>query len=157
MARHERGAAPVATLEALPGLEAWTVCALRLWSDGQAGRAALVEDSARRMGDAAGERIAGLFGELAEMVLGHARRPLLRHSNACSCVGAEEAVFAHFLAAATQGEREDALMIACLIMRTDVAPLAVSLAQTVGLALLRAAAPEPSAAARPARAPERLH
>lgn len=140
MARHDRGAAPVASLEALPGLEAWAVCAFRLWADGAEGQRGLAEDSAHRLGDEAGRRIADLFGDLVEMVLTHARRPLMRHDRSCACVGADEAVFAHFLAAATQGEREDALMIACLVVRPDVAPLAVSLAQTVGLALVRAQA-----------------
>jgi hypothetical protein len=40
-------------------------------------------------------------------------------------------------------DREEAMMIACLLLRADVAPLAVSLAQTLGLDLMRADDPVP--------------
>ena len=78
------------------------------------------------------------FTDLMALILNHSRRPLMRHSVDCTCVGADEAVFALFCSQAVS-DREEAMMIACLLMRADVAPLAVSLAQTLGLDLMRAA------------------
>lgn len=58
----------------------------------------------------------------------------MRHALHCKCLGADEACFANFIATAATGEREDAMLIATLIVRADVAPLIASLAAEVGLA-----------------------
>ncbi|KGM49213.1 hypothetical protein [Pseudooceanicola atlanticus] len=139
--RHDRGASPVGQISQLPGIEAWWVRALRLWCDGPDGQAALGQQVIDRMGVARAEAFMDRFQDLMSMVIQTARRPLLRHSLGCDCVGADEAVFALFCATAIQGEREDAMMIACLLLRADMAPLAVSLAQTLGLDLDRSAPP----------------
>ena len=136
--RPDRGAAPVAHVADLPDEEAWVVAAIRLWSEEEgAGNAALAEAVAGRIGRERGRRVVSLFGDLMMLMVEHARRPILRHQPACSCVGADEAVFANFVAAATHGPREDAMLIATLLLRSDVAPLAVSLAQRLGLELTR--------------------
>lgn len=136
--RADRGAAPVARLDDLTEEEAWTIAAIRLWSEeGGAGNAALAEAVAGRIGRERGRRVSSLFGDLMTLMADHARRPILRHRPACSCVGADEAVIANFVTASTQGPREDAMLIATLLLRPDVAPLAVSLAQMLGLELRR--------------------
>jgi hypothetical protein len=59
----------------------------------------------------------------------------MRHGCACPCLGADEAAFARLVQTATEGEREDALMLACCMVRPDLAPGLVHLAQAAGLAL----------------------
>lgn len=114
------------------------VAGIRLWSEDEgAGNATLAEAVAGRIGRERAQRFISLFGDLMTLMAEHARRPMLRHRPACSCVGADEAVFANFVVAATHGPREDAMLIATLLLRPDVAPLAVSLAQTLGLELTR--------------------
>lgn len=136
--RAERGASAVGRLADLPPVEAWWVRALRLWCDGDEGQQALRQELERRFGPAGAHAVFARFTDLLALVFHHSRRPLIRHSIECDCVGADEAVFALFCAQAV-GDREDAMMIASLIMRADAAPLAVSLAQTLGLDLMRAA------------------
>lgn len=136
--RPDRGAAPVAHVVDLPEDEAWMVAALRLWSlDDGAGTAALADAIAERIGRGRGDRFVSLFGDLMALVVDHTRRPMMRHKPDCPCVGADEAVFANFVAIATHGPREDAMLIATLFLRADVVPIAVSLAQTLGLELTR--------------------
>ena len=57
----------------------------------------------------------------------------------CTCLGADEACLANLIALATEGEREDALLIATLIVRADVAAHLMAAAQTFGLAIKRMA------------------
>ena len=52
---------------------------------------------------------------------GHARRPLLGHAPDCPCAGADECVFARFVALAAEGAREDAVLMAALMVRADLA------------------------------------
>ena len=63
----------------------------------------------------------------------------MRHGTACPCVGSDEAVFARFVMTAATGEREDAMLVATLLVRADVAPVATAAAQSIGLTLLRGA------------------
>lgn len=137
--RPEPGASPVGKIAHLPATEAWWVRALRLWCDGADGQAALRDQLANQLGDEAAETFFARFTDLVALLLRHGRRPLMRHGLGCECVGADEAVFALFCAQAV-GDREEAMMIACLLVRADVAPIAVSLAQTLGLDLMRAPA-----------------
>ena len=71
----------------------------------------------------------------------HARRPLMRHAPGCPCAGADECVFARFVALAAEGAREDAILIAALIVRTDIALTLAIRAETVGLRLMRGRTP----------------
>ena len=91
---------------------------------------------ASRISDAA----AGAFGELCALCLAAARRPLLRHASACPCLGGDEAAFAEVVRLAAGGEREDALMVACCLVRPDLAPALVHLAEQAGIRLGRAVA-----------------
>ncbi|WP_245706594.1 hypothetical protein [Ruegeria marina] len=60
---------------------------------------------------------------------------MVRHDLGCACVGADEACFAHLIASAATGAHEDALMLAALIVRPDLAPALVALSEQFGLAL----------------------
>jgi hypothetical protein len=140
--RPERGTSPVARLAHLPEAEAWWVRALRLWCDGDEGQGALRAELEARFGEAGAHAVFARFTDLLGLIFHYSRRPLVRHSVSCDCVGADEAVFALFCSQAVT-DREEAMMIACLLLRADVAPLAVSLAQTLGLDLMRADDPVP--------------
>ncbi len=126
------GGLPVGHLDALPPLEGLSVRALRRWCDG--GTEALAEDLSARLGTR-GDEAAQAFDALCRHCLTGCRRPLMRHGYACPCLGADEAAFAHLVQTATEGEREDALMLACCMVRPDLAPALVHLAQAAGLAL----------------------
>jgi hypothetical protein len=126
------GGLPVGHLDTLPPLEGLSVRALRRWCDG--GPEALAEDLAGSLGGR-GDEAAQAFDALCRHCLASCRRPFMRHGCACPCLGADEAAFARLVQTATEGEREDALMLACCMVRPDLAPGLVHLAQAAGLAL----------------------
>ena len=108
---------------------------VRLWSGGSQGRVALGEELSRRHGKAAG--LARALDEVLDTTVRYARRPLMGHALDCPCAGSDECVFARFVALAAEGAREDAVLIAALIVRADVALGLASLAELVGLGLMR--------------------
>lgn len=136
MHRHP-GGEPVACLDALPDLERQVIRALRQWCAGPGGPGAVADAFASRLGEPAGRRLAAEFGELLGTVAGHARRPLLGHAPDCPCAGGDECVFARFVALAAEGSREEATLMAALIVRADLALCLVARAEAVGLGLMR--------------------
>ena len=136
-ARDARGAAPVGLVTDLNGIEAASVIYLRLWCDGPDARARVWNDLATSLGTERGRCAVASFEDLCGLCTKHGRRPLMRHSVQCKCVGADEACFANFIAAAAAGGREDAMLIATLLVRADVAPSLTALATDFGLALMR--------------------
>lgn len=145
----QRGGAPVGLLEDLGPVEAGTVLYLRLWSDGTAARRRPGATDAQLLPEDA----AACFEDLCRLCLRYGRRPLMRHHIDCGCVGADESCFANFVACATEGDREDAMLLASLLVRPDMAPSLCALAQTFGLALRRLSlAPMPTGPV-----PSRLH
>lgn len=154
----KRGAAPVGLVGELDAIEAATVVYLRLWNDSIEGQDQVRWDFAAMLGTDQGHRAARALEELCNLCTQHGRRPLLRHAVQCSCVGADESCFANFVAVAAEGEREDAMLIATLLVRPDVAPLVTALAMDVGLALKRMRLCAPRAAAQAAEpVARRLH
>lgn len=133
----QRGAAPVGHLSDLGAIEAAAVLYLRLWCDGSDAQAQVRRDFDIALGAPQGQAAAIAFQGLCDLCTRHARRPLMRHKLTCTCLGADESCFATFIAAAAEGAREDALMMACLIVRPDVAPLLADLAARFGMALMR--------------------
>ena len=89
--------------------------------------------------------IAKVYGQMMMVFERHARRPLMRHHCDCACLGADEAVMARFVRLASRGEREDATLMAMLLIRADIAPLAVSLAEQLGLLIQTVARVDPRA------------
>ncbi len=150
-AANGRGGAAVGLLTELDGVEAASVIYLRLWSDGPDGQAMLWSDLSRTLGHDRGRRTLQAFEQLCALCARHGRRPLMRHAVECKCLGADEACFANFVALAATGAQEDAMLIATLLVRADVAPQITSLATNFGLGLqqMRPAAPRDLDLARP--------
>jgi hypothetical protein len=136
-AQQNRGGAPVGFITELDSIEAASVIYLRLWCDGPDAQAQVWNDFASGLGPDQGRKAVQSFEELCHLCARHGRRPLMRHSVQCKCLGADESCFANFIATAVDGEREDALLIATLLVRPDVAPLIASHATNFGLALKR--------------------
>jgi len=136
-AQQNRGGAPVGFITELDSIEAASVIYLRLWCDGPDAQAQVWNDFACGLGPDQGRKAVQSFEELCRLCARHGRRPLMRHSVQCKCLGADESCFANFIATAVDGEREDALLIATLLVRPDVAPLITSHATNFGLALKR--------------------
>ncbi len=136
-AQKNRGGAPVGFITELDALEAASVIYLRLWCDGPDAQSLVRNDFTSGLGPDQGRNAVQSFEELCSLCARNGRRPLMRHSVQCKCIGADESCFANFIATAVDGEREDALLIATLLVRPDVAPLIASLATNFGLALKR--------------------
>jgi hypothetical protein len=131
---HYPGAAPVALIDGLPPLERRVIRCLRLWCAGPEGERAVRWEVGREGG---GDRLAHNFGELLRLIADHARRPLLGHALDCPCAGSDECIFARFVALAAEGAREEAVLMAALIVRADVALGLIAVAEEVGLGLIR--------------------
>ncbi|MEO8531940.1 MAG: hypothetical protein ABI459_11985, partial [Deltaproteobacteria bacterium] len=135
---------PVGLLADLDVVGAGAVLYLRLWLDGPQARAKVAYDFDLALGYEQGLKAFQCFEQLCTLCLQYGRRPLVCHQLACACLGADEACFANFIAAATNGECEDALMIASLLVRADLASILTSEAQAFGLALKRMALTAPA-------------
>jgi len=130
-----RGGSAVGQIRDLGPVEAGAVLYLRLWCEGSGSRDRLCADFHTSLGAEVGQQAVRSIDEICDMLLRYGRRPLLRHHLACTCVGADEACFANFIAAASEGDREDAALIATLLVRADLALCLLKQAETVGLAL----------------------
>lgn len=131
------GGTPVGLVTDLDSIEAASVIYLRLWNDGPEAQTKVWNDFATILGAEHARKALQSFEDLCSLCVQHGRRPLMRHSVQCKCLGSDESCFATFVATAAKGAREDALMIATLLVRPDVAPLIASLAADFGLALTR--------------------
>jgi hypothetical protein len=134
------GATPVGRLSELPPLEREVIRCLRLWCAGPDGPKAVSRALVARHGEG-GVGLAADFGELVHTMAGHSRRPLVGHAPDCPCAGADECVFARFVALAAEGAREDAVLMAALMVRADVALCLATRAEAVGLRLMRGRTP----------------
>lgn len=134
-----RGGAPVGYITELGPVEAGAVLYLRLWCDGPDAQTQVWNDFATALGPQSGRKALKSFETLCDLCLRHGRRPLMRHHVTCKCLGADESCFANFVGYASEGEREDALLIAMTMVRPDIAPALVGVAQDFGLALRRMA------------------
>ena len=136
-APEERGGAPVGFMAELDGVGAASVIYLRMWYDGPVSKADVWNDFSSSLGTDDGRRALKAFENLCSLCLQHGRRPMVRHAINCKCIGSDESCFANFITTAANGEREDAMLIATLLVRTDIAPLITSLAIDFGLALMK--------------------
>lgn len=134
-----RGGAAVGVLTDLDAVETAAVIYLRLWADRGNADTALEAEFTNSLGHHLGTETADTLNEIGAMIAHYGRRPLMRHQVGCKCLGADEACFANLIGAASEGNREDAMLMAALIVRPDVAPALAQLAQTYGLALRRMA------------------
>ncbi|MEP5730181.1 MAG: hypothetical protein ABJL67_12515 [Sulfitobacter sp.] len=136
-AQGKRGGAPVGFITELDGVEAASVIYLRLWCDGPDSQESVWNDFASTLGCTQGQKALRAFEDLCSLCSKHGRRPLMRHSVNCKCLGSDESCFANFIATAASGDHDDAMMIATLLVRPDFAPLITALATDFGLALKR--------------------
>lgn len=132
-----RGGAAVGRLADLTPIEAGAVMYLRLWGDGARGRADAASDFDIALGNDQGRAAMVTLDRLCSLCAHHGRRPLVRHGLGCGCLGADENFFAQMIGAAADGAREDAMMMASLIVRPDYAPALASLSEELGLVLRR--------------------
>lgn len=135
--REKRGGAAIGLLTDLDGISVAAVVYLRMWCDGPDAQLDVQSDFTNVLGADQGQKAAGSLQQLCDLCTRHGRRPLMRHSRRCKCLGSDEACFANFIATAVEGDREDAMLIATLLVRPDVAPVVASLAVEFGLALKR--------------------
>lgn len=112
---------------------------LRLWCDGPDLQTVVRKDFALALCAQCGRKALNSFEALCDLCFRHGRRLLMRHQVACRCLGADESCFANFIDYASEGEQEDALMIATTIVNPGIAPALIGLAQEFGLALRRMA------------------
>jgi hypothetical protein len=128
---------PVGHLAELPQVEAAAVVCLRLWCDGAEAQARLWSDMAGGLGAGSARKALAAIERLVGLLARHGRRPLMRHGRECACVGADEAAFATMVAAAAEGAREDAVLLAALLVPPVLAAGLAEQARVVGLALRR--------------------
>lgn len=142
-----RGGAAVGRLQDLGAIEAGAVLCLRLCFEGPASPDRLGFE--RDMGRYGGHIALGAIGDICAIWRGFGRRPMACHHLRCACLGADEACIAHLVRAALDGERDDAMMLATLMVRADQALGVVAHAERAGTALARlAATPADDTAAR---------
>ncbi|MEM6481140.1 MAG: hypothetical protein AAF922_06625 [Pseudomonadota bacterium] len=130
-----RGGAPVGHIAQLGPVEAGAVMYLRLWTEGPHAHLQMREDFSATLGSERARKAVKSFVTLCDMMAVHGRRPLMRHQVTCRCLGADESWFAHFIGYASEGEREDALLISMMIVKPNVAPVLAGLAEEFGMAL----------------------
>ncbi|MEM6678676.1 MAG: hypothetical protein AAF675_12475 [Pseudomonadota bacterium] len=130
-----RGGGSVGHLDDLEAVEADAIVAMRLWCSGPACQSALWNAVAGQYGSKDGAARLRVFEDFLATLMTHARRPLMRHSVTCPCLGADESALAQLVGAAVSGDREEAVMMAALIARPDMATILADQAQQVGLML----------------------
>ncbi|MEP1613685.1 MAG: hypothetical protein ABJL72_17415 [Roseobacter sp.] len=135
--KENRGGSPVGFINELDGIEAASVIYLRLWGDSAESKSSVWNDFAASLGSTQSRNALKSFEDLCRMCGQHGRRPLVRHAVGCKCVGSDEACFANFIRTASLGDRNDAMLIATLLVRPDIAPMLTALAMDFGLALRR--------------------
>lgn len=150
-----RGGAAVGRMAELGAIESGAILCLRLWFENPASHARRsFEDDFGAFG---GALALGNIGAICRLCDEHGRRPLMRHALSCDCVGGDEACLARMVEAALAGERDEAMMMASLMARADVAPQMVALAEVAGAALARLAVTPARQTARPALPRTSLH
>lgn len=133
-----RGGAAVGRIVDLGAIEAGAVLCLRLWHEAPASPERM--DFERNMGRFGGRTALDAIGGICAIWQEFGRRPMVRHHLRCDCLGADEACVAQLVQAALLGDRDDAMMLATLMVRADHAPRLVAHAERAGAALARLAA-----------------
>lgn len=129
-----RGGASVGVLMHMEPWEADLIVTLRLWCESPQGQATVWNEFATTLpkGQAVHEMRA--FEDLVSIIAAYAHRPLVRHAVGCSCIGADEGVFAHLVRIASSGDLSEAAQIATLLVTAAQAEQVALLAAQVGCA-----------------------
>ena len=150
---NQRGGAPVGLLAELPQIESIAVMCLRLWGDGPDQQAEVWNRFATSLGPVQGREALKRFEALCELCARFGRRPMIRHCASCKCIGADESCFANLIGYASEGAREDALLLATNLVRPDMAGALAGLAEEFGMALKRLSLRTPHVAGPPEQQP----
>lgn len=118
-------------------LAADAIRCLRLWTGGPDGQQALYRDFLCGLGPQQARHAAACLEDLCALCAYRDGRTAVDDAPGCLCLGCDDCRFAEFVAAAGRCDRERALMLACTMVRPDLAPGLVGLAQALGLALMR--------------------
>ena len=127
-----RGGATVGVLSDLSPIEATAVRHLRQWFSSPETRLDMRDDVSDRLGPELCEIALETFGQLCKLCVEHGRRPLMRHGLTCDCLGADENCFANMIAAAADGQVDDTMLFASLIVRPSMARELLPLASEFG-------------------------
>jgi hypothetical protein len=132
-----RGAAAVGRLTDMPALEAAVILYLRMWFHGGDSRDRVRQDFADVLGE--GQACSTMRGldQFCALLQQHGRRPFVHHGLKCACLGADESCLAQVISSAACGETEDAMLMASLMVRADMAPCLTALATDFGLSVRR--------------------
>ncbi|MEO0819163.1 MAG: hypothetical protein AAF074_01945 [Pseudomonadota bacterium] len=130
-----RGGAPVAILTDLPPLQASAILYMRLWCSGPERQAQMWNDFTCRFGATEARERLCAFESLLTLITANARRPIMRHTLHCRCVGADEAVWANLIASAADGDEADARLFAALLVRPAIAEAVAEQARDVSRAI----------------------
>lgn len=122
-------------LAGLAALDARLIRHLRHWAEGASGTAKVTADLADCLGPARAARIVQLWAELLDIFDRFGHRPLDILAPDADGVSADEAGFARLVALAAEGNREDAMFAALMMVRADLSPIVTSLATQVGLSV----------------------
>lgn len=131
------GGTPIATAVELSSLQRRVVRYVRAWFESPGGANAVLTEAGQLLDPGSAWSVVSNLNAIFRTLARCGRRPLVRHKPDCICVGTDERCFAHFIETAATGQREDALLLASLMVREDAAPLVVAHAQRLGLALMR--------------------
>ncbi len=133
----------VQSFSELAALESNIVMFLRLWYENAQSRQFVSNNFFDALGHKQGFHGLKCFESLCVLCASHGRRPLIQHRVNCKCLGDDERCLARFIAYASEGNHEDALMIAATLVSPNIAPMLVGLAQDFGLALRKVALTAP--------------
>jgi len=143
-----RGGAAVGALSELTCIEATAVRHLRQWFTSPKTRLEMRDNLTSLLGPDLTDVAIEAFGQLCTLCVRHGRRPLVRHGMQCACLGADENCFANMIAAAADGQTEDTLLFASLIVHPSKARELLPLATQFGYLLRQMTTPMPPPAAR---------
>lgn len=130
-----RGAAPVGYLIELPFVEAAAVQYLRLWCSGPAYQDDVWNDFASLLGPHESRLAMQNLGDLCKLISERRSRPMMRHTVQSKCLGADESIFANLIGAASDGEEQDTLLFAALLVDAKHALAAVRSAESFARSL----------------------
>lgn len=131
----QRGAAPVGYLDEMEPLEVSVIRYMRLWCSGPDCQAEVWNDFAVHFGARDGQAHLKSFERMMSTLMSYGRRPFMRHQLDCRCVGGHECALATLIAAAAEANREEAVLMASLLVRADMATTLAAEAEQVGMAL----------------------
>ena len=135
--RHISGTVPAGHMSEMTGVAGMVITCLRHWNRG--GAAAAFGLLRNHMDETQAGASVEALQNLAHVLEAGIRRPLRCHQPDCPCVGTDEAAFARFVEEAAFGAREDALMLASLLVEPRGILSLTDAAERLGLHLHRAA------------------